>query len=216
MALLKGSEHRPVERVSVAVPGNGVDIISSTSDYFLRESWLIYRFRGPAELVGMPKPVNKGNNTTRTSIVVISPDLSLNAGLLQRRTDVILDEVGRLVGGHIHGGVSRVAVERLILDGDGIDSHAIFGKGLYILNKVLAERLAILGVQAVVRGNAVDHAIQLHPARRAPDRSQQSDTSGNAAELVDETRHGSTIRSYAKLGQRNIGGGRVIISIGAS
>lgn len=124
-----------------------------------------------------------------TCVVVISPNLSVQARLFQRRPDVVLDQASRIVCADIHGRISILAVEWLVLNGDGIDSHATVGKGLDVLDKVIGVCVCVLRVEVVVVGGARSDAIELHPARWAPAGAQQLHRSAGRGKLANPANH---------------------------
>jgi hypothetical protein len=49
---------------------------------------------------------------------------------------------------------AALAVERLVLDGDGVDGDAVAGVGLQVLDEVLGVGVVVLGVEVVAVGCA--------------------------------------------------------------
>lgn len=95
--------------------------------------------------------VNDGLGITRfIRVVVVGPYLGVQTGSFQGRPDVVLDERPGLVGINVHGRVSGLAVERLILNGDGVDACALVCVRLDILDKVLRIGVDVGVVQVVL------------------------------------------------------------------
>lgn len=94
------------------VPSDGINILGCSIEDSLRITWDI-------------------------GVMVVCPDLSVEASSLQRRTDVVLDEGPRLIRVDVHGRVSRLTIQGFVLDGDGINMNTLGGICLDVLDKVL-------------------------------------------------------------------------------
>lgn len=91
-------------------------------------------------------------------IVVVRPDLRVQVGRAQSRPDVILCDRRGLVGALIHGNMTiALVVERLVLNGNGIDSDTKLLVGLKILYEVLRILAVVLRVEPVIGGVASEN-----------------------------------------------------------
>jgi hypothetical protein len=104
--------------------------------------------------------------------VIVRPDGRVEAGIAERRTNVILDQPAGLVRVNVHGRHTGLAVQGLVLDGDGINGDAERLVSLEVLDKVLSVLVNIGMVQVVVHRGALDDAVQLHPSRGTPHGSE--------------------------------------------
>lgn len=155
--------------------------------------------------------------------MVVSPDLGAQTGRLQGRGDVVLDQVSLLVREHVHGGIASLAVQGLVLEGNGIDGGAVRLECLDVLDKVLGKSSRVLStvvgevtiVQVVVVGVAVNGVVQLHPSRSTPGRSKDLEVGVEALHLSQHGGHGSTTVSEVEASHARVSvAAVVVISVG--
>lgn len=151
--------------------------------------------------------------------MVICPDLGVQTSALQGRADIVLDEVTLLVREHVHGGIAGLAVQRLVLKGNGIDGGTVRLESLDILDKVLGKSARVLSaiagqvaiVQVVVLGVAVNSIVQLHPGGRAPGRSENLQVGVEALHLRQHGGHGSTTVTKVEAGEVGVGVASIVV-----
>lgn len=151
--------------------------------------------------------------------MVVSPDLGAQTSVLQRRADIVLDEVSLLVREHVHGGIAGLAVQGLVLEGDGVDGGAVGLIGLDVLDKVLGKGGRVLGtiasqvtiVEVVVGGGAVNGVVELHPAGRAPGGSEDLEVGVEALHLGQHLGHGSTTVTKVEAGEVGVGIATIVV-----
>lgn len=164
-----------------------------------------------------------------TCVVVKRPDLhAAQTCVGQGGTNVILNQIRRFVGIDVHGRVARLAVQRLVLNGNGVNGRANVIVRIDVVHKVLGKvrcdiraggwaRGEIAIVQIVASGVAVDVAVELHPSRWAPRGSENLRIAVQILHTREHVGHGvapaSKVESVeVRIGRRStviVGVGRV-------
>lgn len=107
--------------------------------------------------------------------MIPSPDLGAQAGSAKSRANLVADQSTRLILLDKHGGHVVFVVEGLVLDRDGVNVRSSLLKRLEVLDKVLSIGILVSVVELVVAGATANQlAVLLHPSRRRPRRSKDS------------------------------------------
>src|SRR5690242_7791137 len=115
--VVKVAQDRPVVIRSIAVPRSSLNILVGRLDDRLGILWLV-------------------------SVVVVCPDFRLESCFAQSWTNVFAGEQRSFVLVLVHGDMATtLAVQRLVLKGDGIDVSAKLLETLQVFNEVVGVRL---------------------------------------------------------------------------
>lgn len=125
VSAVEGGDDAPVDGPDVAVPRSGLDVLSCAVD----------------DGIGVLGVI---------SVVIVRPDLGVEACRAKSRAHEIPGDAGGLVLVLPHGDVAAaLVVQRLVLNRDGVDGDAVAGVGSKILNKVSRISAIVLRVKLV-------------------------------------------------------------------